>query len=328
MGPSIPEIDRSARGPPTLHPAAHCDPDRVSGALARRRSPIGKPPRRRRRPLRCGGSAGAHELIAPPSSPLPFRRFERAFRALRVAARLARVRDQAPVLGAQGVVRARPGVGARGGALGLSVVALLQAHARELLPQARIARLDPERALERSRGVREAPGRGVGARAVQEPRDREVLGARRGLGQGSGFGKRPGRRIRSGRLYHGCAAGEGDCQECEEGPHRTPILICFYLPNRRSIQLFACCFTPSTAMPRADAQGARSAGAEPRAKGSSTAPEQAKSARNPLSGSISTFSIPSGWRSASGSGARAAIISPHTGSAAPAPVSRAARSEE
>src|SRR5437879_8217750 len=119
-----------------------------------------------------------------PLSPLPFRRLERAFRALRVAARLARVRDQAPVFGSQGIVAPRPGVGARGGALGLRVVALLQAHARELLPQARIARLDAQRALERSRSVREAPGRGIGARAVQEPGDRQALGAGRGRGQG------------------------------------------------------------------------------------------------------------------------------------------------
>src|SRR6266852_9993263 len=82
------------------------------------------------------------------SSPLPLRRIERRPRAFGVAARLARMRDQAPVLGPQGVVAPRPGVRSRRGALGLRIVALLQAQARELLPQARIARLDAKRALE------------------------------------------------------------------------------------------------------------------------------------------------------------------------------------
>src|SRR6266705_5695749 len=108
-------------------------------------------------------------------------------------------------------------------------------------------------------------------------------------------------------------------------PSCRPVLVSAYFPNKRCSQLLACCFTPSTAAPTADAQGARSTGAEPCANGSSRAPAQAKSARNPLCGSISTLSMPSGLGRASGSGLSAAIISPHTGSAAPAPERRAAR---
>src|SRR5712691_8118690 len=99
---------------------------------------------------------------------MPFGCFERRAGALGVAARLACMRDKAPVLGAQAAVAAGPGVGARSGALGLRVVALLQAHARELLPQARIARLDAQRALERCRGVGEPARGGIGAGAVAE----------------------------------------------------------------------------------------------------------------------------------------------------------------
>jgi hypothetical protein len=77
--------------------------------------------------------------------------------------------------------------------------------------------------------------------------------------------------------------------------------------------------------PSSEAQGARPAGAEPLANGSSSAPGQLMSARRPLCGSISTVSIFSGFASASGSGASAAIRSPQTGSAEAEPESRAAR---
>src|SRR6266853_1064332 len=256
----------------------------------------------------------ARQIRGRASSPLPLGRFERRLRAFGVAARIARMRDKAPIFGSQSVVTPRPGVGARRGALDLRVVALLQPHARELLPQARIARLDAKRPLEGRRSVGQAPGRGIGARPVNQAGDRQVLGAGTGMGA-------PG---------SGCLTVAQLATTTASNARRVLIGLlfsanCFYLPNRRCIQLFACCFTPSTAAPRADAQGARSTGAEPCANGSSTAPGQAKSARNPLSGSISTFSMPSGLGSASGSGFSAAIISPHTGSAAPAPESRAAR---
>src|SRR5712691_10518393 len=266
-----------------------------------------------------------YEGSGPPSDDcplsLPFRRLDRRAGAFGVAARLARLRDKAPVLGAEHRVAASPGVGARRGALGLRIVALLEAHAGKLVPQARIARLDAKRALERRRGVGEPARSGIGARAVQQAGDGDGLGASRGLRLGSGCRSRPG-----GRSVHGRAAAE-DRRKGKEGSHRTLIFRLFsaYFPNKRCSQLFACCFTCSTAAPTADAHGARSTRADPSANGSSTAPEQAKSARNPLCGSISTLSMPSGLGRASGSGLSAAIISPHTGSAAAAPERRAAR---
>ena len=75
----------------------------------------------------------------------------------------------------------------------------------------------------------------------------------------------------------------------------------------------------------ADVTLALSTGAEPRAKGSSSAPGHNPSARSPLWGSIRTVSIPSGRGGASGSAPSAAIISPHSGSAAAAPDRFAAR---
>src|SRR5207249_11281642 len=87
--------------------------------------------------------------------------------------------DDARVLRAQRAVAAGPGVGALREALGLREVALLQAHARELLPEARIARLDAQRALERRRGLRETPAGGIAARAVHEPRNRHAFLYRR-----------------------------------------------------------------------------------------------------------------------------------------------------
>ena len=66
------------------------------------------------------------------------RRVEREFLMLRDCGDLF----EAPVLRAQSVVGAGPRVGARRHALGLHILALLEAHPRELLPQARVARLD------------------------------------------------------------------------------------------------------------------------------------------------------------------------------------------
>src|SRR2546428_2028899 len=86
-----------------------------------------------------------------PSASASSRLFQRRPRSVRIAARLARFGNQPPVLRAQRAVAARPGVGARRDALGLSVLSLLQPHARKLLPQARIARLDAQRPLERGR---------------------------------------------------------------------------------------------------------------------------------------------------------------------------------
>src|SRR5260370_919638 len=146
------------------------------------------------------------DLLTPanaPTSSLPFRRFERHAGAFGVAARFARVRDKAPIVRPQGIVAPSPGVGARGCALGLRVVALLQPHARELLPQARIARLDAKRTLERGCCVREAPGGGIGARPEQEARDGEVLGVGRGRGQlqsRTGLQRRTELRTRTGNL--------------------------------------------------------------------------------------------------------------------------------
>jgi len=73
------------------------------------------------------------------------------------------------------------------------------------------------------------------------------------------------------------------------------------------------------------AQGARPSGAEPFTKGSSSAPGQPLPPRKPVCTSIDTSSMLSGFWSTSGSGASAAIISPHTGRAEPAPESFAGR---
>src|SRR3954465_11987687 len=83
----------------------------------------------------------------------------------------------------------------------------------------------------------------------------------------------------------------------------------------RSSQLLAfltVLSTASTVVPTAVTHGERSAGAEPCTNGSSTAPGQPLSPRRLVCGSIQTVSMRSGLGSASGSGASAAIISPHT----------------
>ena len=72
-------------------------------------------------------------------------------------------------------------------------------------------------------------------------------------------------------------------------------------------------------------RGACCAGAEPRENGNSIASGQSGSALNPLCGSISTISIPSGGGGDSGCGSSAAITSPQTGNAAAAPSSFAGR---
>src|SRR6185295_8257883 len=229
--------------------------------------------------------------------------------AAAVAHAFARLRDDAPVLGAQRVVVRGPGAGARGEAFGLREIALAQPHARELVPEARVARLEAQRALERRRRVGEAACSRVRARAFHQPCHRD------------GFAWRflrlfPGSFLdRGGRT--GGAAGK---HQKEEGAlHR---------PNSRSSQLLAR-FTPwstaSTTWPAALEQGERSPGAVPWMKGSSTAPAHALSPRRPFCGSIHTCSTESGRGRASGSGARFAISSPQTGSAAEAPESFAAR---
>src|SRR5688500_16539479 len=81
---------------------------------------------------------------------------------------LARLLDEPLILRAQPAVAARPGVGACREAFGLRVLALQQPHARQLLPQARIARLDAQGALERGCGIGKPAGSRVGARAFHE----------------------------------------------------------------------------------------------------------------------------------------------------------------
>src|SRR5207248_733077 len=144
----------------------------------------------------------------------------------------ARLLDDARVLRAQRAVASRPGVRALGEAFCLREVALLQAYAGELLPEARIARLDAQRALERRCGLRETPGGGIAARAVHEPRDRHAfLYRRRWL-------RRCGRRLADRRRLRRGAGGNQEREEGDSASHR---------PSSRSSQLFAFCTVWSTA---------------------------------------------------------------------------------
>src|SRR5262245_847305 len=177
----------------------------------------------------CDGHVWAWAAVAPINAksrtnrilPLPLLSqplggIERRLGTARVAARLARLGDELPVPEAQGVVPARPGIGALRAALRLRVFLLLKAHARELLPQSRVARLDPEGPLERRRGVVDPPRSGIDAGAVHQARDRRGLGVGRGGGEGRRRTRLRGRNARAAR-------NENGEQECQAGVHARII---------------------------------------------------------------------------------------------------------